>query len=184
MKIAIDIDDTLTNTKDNQLKLWKEYITKYPDPNYSEELPHNINEFDAGAYIDKFWELYRYHLSFGSTYKQDASTIIDKLKSDGHELCIVTSRPDSGYDDLKGRIKKALKENEIHIDTIHTDARDKGSYCKEHNFDLLIDDNIKQIESAKSHGLQAILFNDIKTYQGPQTTTWKELYNIIKELNK
>jgi FMN phosphatase YigB (HAD superfamily) len=184
MKIAIDIDDTLTNTKDNQLKLWKEYIAKYPNPNYSEELPHNINEFDAGEYIDEFWKINRYHLSFESTYKQDTSQIIDKLKSDGHELCIVTSRPDSGYDDLKGRIEKALKENEIHIDTIYTDARDKGSYCKEHNFDLLIDDNIKQIESAKAHGLQAILFNENDSYKGLQTTTWKELYNMIKELNK
>ena len=184
MKIAIDIDDTLTNTRENQLKLWKEYITNYPNPNYSEELPHNINEFDAGAYIDKFWELYRYKLSFESTYKQDVSTIIDKLRNEGHELCIVTSRPDSGYDDLKGRIEKGLKNNNVHIDTIHTDARDKGSYCKEHGFDLLIDDNIKQIESAKNHGLKAILFNENKSYNGLQTTTWKELYNMIKELNK
>lgn len=182
MKIAIDIDDTLTNTKDNQIKLWKEYVKTNPNPNYSEELPLNINEFDAGEYISIFWNTYREQLSFESTYKQDASTIIDKLINDGHELCIVTSRPDSRYKNLKDRIKKALIENEIHIDTIHTDARDKGSYCKEHNFDLLIDDNIKQIESAKAHGLQAILFNDIKSYQGLKTTTWKELYNIIKEL--
>lgn len=184
MKIAIDIDDTLTNTKDNQIKLWKEYITNNPNPNYTEELPYNINEFDAGEYISIFWDTYREQLSFASTYKQDASTIIDKLKKDGHELCIVTSRPDSRYKNLKERITKSLKENEIHIDTIHTDARDKGSYCNEHNFDLLIDDNIKQIKSAKSHGLQAILFNEDKTYNGLQTTTWKELYNIIKELNK
>ena len=182
MKIAIDIDDTLTNTRENQLKLWKEFVKNNPNPNYSEELPHNINEFDAGEYIDEFWKINRYHLSFESTYKQDASQIIDKLKEDGHELCIVTSRPDSGYDDLKGRIEKGLKANEIHIDTIYTDARDKGSYCKEHNFDLLIDDNIRQIESAKSHGIQAILFNELKSYNGLQTTTWKVLYNIIKEL--
>ena len=106
MKIAIDIDDTLTNTRDNQKRLWKEYINNYPNNDYNEELPYNINEFDAGEYIDKFWELYRYKLSFEATYKQDASTIINKLKEDGHDLCIVTARPDSGYDDLKGRIKK------------------------------------------------------------------------------
>lgn len=184
MKIAIDIDDTLTNTKDNQIILWKEYINKNPNPNYNEELPHNINEFDAGPYIDKFWELYRYKISFESTYKQDTSTIIDKLKKDGHKLCIVTSRPESGYDNLKDCIIKSLRENNIIIDELHTDARDKGLYCKKHNFDLLIDDNIKQIESAKSHGLQAILFNKNDSYNGLQTNTWKELYNMIKELNK
>ena len=182
MKIAIDIDDTLTNTKANQIKLWKEYYNKQPKAGFSEQIPSDINEFDADEYIGIFWNTYREQLSFNSTYKEDASIIIDKLKNDGHELCIVTSRPDSGYDDLKGRIEKALKENEIHIDTIHTDARDKGSYCKEHNFDLLIDDNIKQIQSAKNNGLKGILFNEIKDYEGLQTNNWKDLYNIIKEL--
>ena len=46
MKIAIDIDDTLTNTRDNQLRLWKEYITKYPNPNYTEELYNMIKELN------------------------------------------------------------------------------------------------------------------------------------------
>ena len=183
MKIAIDIDDTLTNTKDNQTKLWKEYIKKYPNPNYNEELPYNINEFDAGEYISDFWDLNREKLSFESTYKKDVTEIIDKLKEDGHELAIVTSRPDERYTNLKERIAKAIKENNIHIETIHTNARDKGSYCKEHHFDLLIDDNINQINSATKHGLKAILFNENKEYTGLQTTTWKELYNIIKELN-
>lgn len=182
MKIAIDIDDTLTNTKDNQIKLWKEYYNKQPKVGFSEQLPSDINEFDADEYIGIFWNTYREQLSFNSTYKKDASTIIDKLKSDGHELCIVTSRPDDRYENLKEKITTALKENNIHIDTIHTNARDKGSYCKEHNFDLLIDDNIKQIQSAKNNGLKGILFNEIKDYEGLQTNNWKDLYNIIKEL--
>lgn len=183
MKIAIDIDDTLTNTKENQLNLWKEYIVKYPNPNYNEELPHNINEFDAEEYIDNFWELYRYTLSFESTYKQDASNIIDKLKNDGHELCIVTSRPDTKYNNLKANIIKGLKDNNIHIDSIYTNAKDKGQFCKKHGFDLLIDDSIKQILSAQKNGLKAILFNKNNEYKGLQTTTWKDLYDIIKTLH-
>ena len=182
MKIAIDIDDTLTNTKENQIKLWKEFYNKNPKENYSEELPHNINEFDAGEYIGLFWDTYREQLSFNSTYKKDTSIIIDKLKEEGHELCIVTSRPDDRYENLKEKIAIALKEHNIHIETIHTNARDKGTYCKDHNFDLLIDDSIKQIQSAKNNGLKTILFNEIKDYEGLQTNNWKDLYNIIKEL--
>ena len=82
----------------------------------------------------------------------------------------------------KSKQHEEIKENNIHIDTIHTNARDKGSYCKEHNFDLLIDDNIKQIQSAKNNGLKGILFNENKDYEGLQTNNWKDLYNIIKEL--
>lgn len=183
MKIAIDIDDTLTNTKEHQLKLWEEYYNKNPKKGYSKELPNDINEFDVDKYLEIFWDTYREELSFNSSYKQDVSTIVDKLKKDGHELCIVTSRPDDRYENLIEKITKALKDNNIHIDTIYTNARDKGLFCKEHNFDLLIDDNIKQIISAEKHGVKAILFNESKDYYGLQTTTWKELYNIIKTLS-
>ncbi len=181
MKIAIDIDDTLTNTKDTQIRLWKEYIKNNPNPNYTEELPSNINEFDTGEYLSIFWDTYRDILSFESTYKQDASIIIDKLKAEGHELCIVTSRPDDRYTNLHERISKALKDNNIHIDTIYSNARDKGSFCKEHNFDLLIDDNIKQIESALNNGLKGILFN--KTDKDIlQVSSWQEIYEIINNM--
>lgn len=182
MKIAIDIDDTLTNTRKNQQKLWKKYYNNNPKEGFSEELPTDINEFDVDEYIGIFWDTYREELSFNSSYKKDASTIVDKLNNDGHELCIVTSRPNDRYKDLIPKIKKALKDNNININTIHTNAIDKGSYCKEHNFDLLIDDNIKQILSAQKNGLKTILFNKSREYKGLKTTTWKKIYDIIKTL--
>ena len=55
MKIAIDIDDTLTNTKDNQIKLWKEYYNKQPKVGFSEQLPSDINEFDADEYTRQLY---------------------------------------------------------------------------------------------------------------------------------
>ena len=182
MKIAIDIDDTLTDTKDNQIKLWKEYIHNNPNPNYTEELPNNINEFDAGEYINNFWDTYREELSFKSPYKKDVAAIINKLKDDRHELCIVTSRPDEKYVNLKNKIILSLKLNKINIDKVYTNVRIKGAYCKEHNFDLLIDDNLKQIENANTNGIKTILFNYNPQYKGLQTTSWKKIYNIIKEL--
>ncbi len=179
MKIAVDIDDTITNTKQEQIKLWKEYYINNPKPGYSEELPALINEW-GDEYINDFWDLNREHLSFHSPYKENVGLIIEKLRNDGHTVCIVTSRPKYKYDGLISRINKALIENNIEVDNIFTDAYDKGSFCKEHNFDLLIDDDIKHILSAQKHGLKAILFNNNSTYAGTQTTTWEELYDIIK----
>lgn len=181
MKIAVDIDDTLTNTRKEQIILWKEYYNNNPKEGYSESLPKKINEW-GDDYIQAFWDINREHLSFNSSYKEDIQEIVDKLKEDGHQVCIVTSRRRNKYTNLEEKIKKALKENNIHIDKIYTDAYDKGSFCKEHGFDLLIDDDIKHILSAQNHGLKAILFNENKEYTGLQTTTWKDLYNIIKTL--
>ncbi len=182
MKIAIDIDDTLTNTKENQIKLWKEYYNKNPKEGFSENLPKEINEFNIDEYIDIFWDTYREELSFNSSYKQDTSPIIKKLQDEGHKLCIVTSRPQNKYTNLITKIKKSLNENNIQINTIYTDILDKGIFCKQHNFDLLIDDSLNQILSANKNGLKTILFNQNIEYNGLQTTTWKELYTIIKTL--
>ncbi len=180
MKIAVDIDDTLTNTKEQQIIFWKEYVSIYPNSNYTEELPENINSFEAGEYISKFWDTYREQLSFESTYKKDAGKIISKLKTEGHELCIVTSRPKDFYTNLVPRIKDALKKNNIPIDTIYTDAREKGTFCKEHNFDLLIDDDIRHILKAKELGLKTILFNKTQ-HDVDQVSSWQEIYDIIKK---
>lgn len=182
MKIGIDIDDTLTNTKEYQEILWKEYYNNKPKKGFSAKLPEEINEFDVDEYIEIFWNTYRDQLSFNSSYKKDIPEIINKLKKDGHELCIVTSRPQDRYTNLIERIKDALKENNIKIDIIYTDVREKGTFCKENNIDLLIDDSLKHILSAQNNGLKAILFGENSKYNGLQTNTWKDLYNIIKTL--
>lgn len=181
MKIAIDIDDTLTNTKQQQIKLWKKYYNNNPHKDYSEKLPQNINEW-GDKYIEDFWDTYRELLSFNSSYKDNVSEVIDKLLQDGHQLYIVTSRPQYKYNNLISKIKKALNDNKIHIDNIYTDIYDKGKFCKDNKFDLLIDDDIKHIKSAQKNGIKTILFNEYKNYDGVQATTWKEVYKKIKML--
>ena len=73
MKIGIDIDDTLTNTKDEQIKYWKIYTEKKPHPKYTSELPDYINEFSDG--ID-FYNSFFYVINFSLT----GSTVIYILK--------------------------------------------------------------------------------------------------------
>lgn len=182
MKIAIDIDDTLTNTKDQQIILWKDYIKKNPNKNYTTEIPDNINSFDD-EYISKFWDTYREQLSFTSSFKENADIITNKLHKEGHKLCIVTSRPDSKYDNLKERLSIWFKENNIYVDEINTDIRDKALYCKNNKYDLIIDDSIHHIIEANKLGIKTILFNNIKTYDGKQANNWLDIYKIIKELD-
>ena len=183
MKIGIDIDDTLTNTKKEQIKYWKIYTKSNPHPTYTSKLPEHINEF-SDEYIDTFWDTYRKELTFHNNFKFKSAKIIDKLIEDGHELCIITSRPDSKYDTLHQLLKDWFKLNKINITEYHTSVMDKGIYIKENNIDLLIDDSLKHINSAKKLNKKCILFNNIKDYYGLQTDNWTDLYKIIKELSK
>ena len=177
MNIGIDIDDTLTNTKELQIKYWQEYFFKKPHSNYTKELPSNINDF-GDDYIGTFWDNYREAL-FAPPIKENASLIIKKLNQEGHQLCIITSRPDNKYPNLKKRILTWFQENDINITEINTNIRDKALFCKEHNIDLLIDDSITHIKNATEYNIKTILFNKIPQYKGLKTDNWLELYNII-----
>ena len=179
MTIGIDIDDTLTNTKDIQKIYWLKYYNSYPKEGYSSSIPSNINSF-GDDYIQKFWDIYREELTFTPTFKDNCSSIIKKLNKDGHTLCVITSRPDEKYNDLLGQTKKWFKENNIDIDIIYTNIRDKASFLVEKNIDMLIDDDINHINKALSLGKKAILFNRNNNFKGLQTTNWLDLYDKIK----
>ena len=109
MRIGIDIDDTLTNTIELQKSFWQEYHHNHPNDDYTDEIPKNINTFSF-KYIEDYWDIYREEL-FYPEFKENASLITNKLKKDGHELCVITSRPDYKYKDLHKRLEKWFKEN-------------------------------------------------------------------------
>lgn len=180
MKIGIDIDDTLTNTKAQQLIYWKKYVTEYPNKDYTEELPKHINEFGS-LYIQKFWDIYRHNLTFECTFKENASTILHKLIDEGHELQVITARQPEKYPDLKGKIATWFKENDIPINKINTGIREKAKFARVNNFDMIIDDNLEQCTKANELGIKAILFNHDDNYKGFQTTNWQEVYSYIKK---
>lgn len=179
MKIGIDIDDTLTNTKDIQLLYWQEYVTNHPKKGYDTNLPSTINDF-GDEYVQNFWDTYREELSFYSSFKENASLVLNNLKKAGHKLCIITSRPDEKYQNLHQRLKEWFAENNIPIDIIYTNIRDKGTFCKDNNIDLFIDDDLKHIIKANSYNIKTILFNQNNKYDGLQSTNWLEIENIIK----
>lgn len=182
MKIGIDIDDTITNTRDLQLKYWKEYVTKNPNGNYTEQLPTTINDF-GDDYVQLFWDIYREQLSFQATVKEQVDFVTRKLRNDGHTLCIVTSRPDYKYENLRERLDDLFNKNNIGIDIIYTDVRNKGQFCRDNSIDLLIDDDIKHINSALENNIKAILFNDREDFDGLHCNNWLELYEIITSMD-
>lgn len=182
MKIGIDIDDTLTNTKEKQIIYWKEFINNHPKEGYNEDLPESINRFED-KFVQVFWDTYREQLSFNLSFKEGASFYLNKLKEDGHILSVVTSRPDAKYENLHEKLHNWFNQNNIPIDILYTDVRNKGLFCKENNIDILIDDDIKHIEIAKELGVIPILFNDNNLYNGYKVTSWKELYSIIKDIS-
>lgn len=183
MKIGIDIDDTLVNTKEKQLIYWKEYVNNNPKDGYTEELPSTINYFDDN-YINIFWDTYRKHLAFEPTFKDNVSEVLHKLKDENHTLCIVTARREINCPNIKYKIKEWFKTNDIPIDIIYTDVDNKGKFCYDNNIDLFIDDDIKNITDANEHNIKTIMINNNSNYSGLQTDNWLEIYKIIDKMKE
>ena len=51
--------------------------------------------------------------------------------------------------------------------------------AQKYHIDLIIDDDLIQCQNALKLNLKAILFNKDSHFNGPQATTWQEVYEII-----
>ena len=179
MKIGLDLDDTIINTKEKLKIYWKEYYNSNPNKDYTSEVPDNINFFGY-KYIEDFWNLYREEL-FYADIKKDASLIINKLQKEGYYLGLITSRPKEKYNNLINRIEEMLNKENIYLDEIITNIKNKADFLNNSDYDLLVDDSIINIESSLKIGKKAILFNKTNNNRIKHTTSWKYLYKIIKE---
>ena len=179
MKIGLDLDDTIIDTKEKLKIYWKKYYNEYPNKEYSEELPYNINFFGY-QYIEDFWNLYREEL-FYAKIKKDCSMIINKLQKEGYFIGLITSRPKEKYNNLIKRLEAFLNDNNIYLDEINTNIKNKSIFMKNSDYDILIDDSIIHVSETLKTGKKAILFNKYNNNDIKHTTNWKELYKIIKE---
>ena len=124
--------------------------------------------------------LYREDL-FYTSFKKDSSKIVNKLQKEGHYIGLITSRPSERYYNLEPRLKEMLAKENIFLDEIITCVQNKADFTKNNDYGLLIDDSIIHVESALKIGKKAILFNEYNSDNIKHTTSWKELYEIIKE---
>ncbi len=158
MRIGIDIDGVLTNIERFQL----EYGSKYFYEKY------NIQIIDSKAYYSKdvfgvsqeddvnFWKTHFRKYMKNDNPRTFASEIIKKLKEEGNEIYIITSRIDDCdnfeilVDEMQSITIEWLKKNNIQYDKIIWAKGSKVPYCIDNNIDVMIEDNginIKEISS-------------------------------------
>lgn len=173
MRIGIDIDDTITDTRSRQLIYWKKYFNENPKDGYTEELPEKINDF-GDEYIDRFWDEYRSLMNENPIFIKDSIDTINKLHDLGFEIHIVTARRKEHHPNLE----KLFIDNNILIDKLSTDIMEKGIHCKENNISLLIDDNYTNCVNALNSNIDVICFgNNYKEFNC--LYNWNDVYNYI-----
>lgn len=193
MNIGIDIDDTISNSfetifADSQkfdIELGNSGETKQYgkilDHNQIETLyPHWTNE-----QIDLFWDTYFIKVLTKAKPKDYATEVLKKLKEDGNNIIIITSR----YEDAEGKTeietytRKWLDKNGIVYDKLILGAQDKLLVAKENNIDLFIDDSIKHCRNVQSGNIKTFLYTSVCN-QGVETPDLERVYSWIQIYNK
>lgn len=192
MRIGIDIDGVLTDYERFIADYGAKYCIEHKIPFAIE--PEHYEESKVFGWTEeqttKFWNEYLVYYASDYPAREFASEVIQKLKEEGHEIYIVTSRNEYGLPDeyvgkMKTLVEEWLKKNKIAYDRIIYTEGSKLKYCVGNYIELMIEDCAKQIEEI---GTQIpVLCFDSKYNQnakGKNVTriySWYDVYQKIKQ---
>lgn len=185
MKIGIDIDDTMTDTFDYLMPYIAEFFEV--DINYLKD--NNISYSNLPEKMKKrgleFGKKYYDKVIPNTPFKPKVAEYIDKIKTLGHEIIVITARDKTLYTDEYKTTIEELNKNKINYDKLICDF-DKAKICKNEKIDLFIDDSIVNCEKVSNLGIETILFNSKSNIKNKTTLyrvdTWKEIYEKIDTL--
>lgn len=143
MRIGIDIDNTITNT----LPILKKYCREYNDKVVKRNLQmhedgvasYNLYDWTEKENFD-FCIKYLEEVVLQADLKENAKEIIQKLKDEGHNINIISSRAVPMFKTPYETTEKFLKEKGIVYDKLLVGKIEKKSSCIENKLDVLIED--------------------------------------------
>ena len=184
MTIGIDIDDTITKTAEYLMPYMAEYFSMDLDylnnNNYNyiifpEEIKGREAEFGKEVYEKVLLDV---------ELKDNVREIINKLKSEGNRIVIITARTNKFYSDAYLFTSKQLEKLGIKYDKLIC-SHDKRSACIEEKVNLFIDDSVDNVTSVSEVVDNVLLFNSKlnKTMdcKFKRVNTWEDIYNFYLE---
>lgn len=110
--------------------------------------------------------------------------VINKLRSKGSEIYIITARAKEFHDDPYNLSKGWLDKNNIIYDKLIVNAIDKVKICKEEKIDVFLDDQLHNCIALSNAGITAIRISKDKKDYGNIVTleNWKSIYKYINKM--
>lgn len=199
MNIGIDIDDTIsnsfesvfTNAQKSDIEFGnsgdpKQY-GKIADNNYIETMYPEWSKEQT----DLFWERYFIDMLTIATPKDEVAEILKKLKQEGNNIIIITSRYEFEEDShlVQNYTQKWLEKNNIVYDKLVMNAQNKLNASKENDVEMFIDDSVAHCRNVQSCGIitflytstcnQAVEANDLQ-----RVYSWPQIYDKYKKIRQ
>lgn len=177
MNIAIDIDDTLTDSFDYFLPFVAEYFGA--DENELRSKGISYSTLPEAWKIDEigFCKTYFDHVVVDTPFKPDAAVGVRRLRERGHRIVIITGRTADFYTDPYKTTEEELAKGGIVYDKLIC-TLDKAGACLAEDISVLIDDLPANCAAVAKSGIVAIVFNskgnqNMKT-EFPRVSDWSE----------
>ena len=186
MNIAIDIDDTITDTY--------EYMLPLVAINYNLDLKKLWSNKPSYKELSKSLPSYKsfvknnFHvLANVVSIKEDAIKILKKLRSEGHKIILISARNTEEYGNPYKLTYDFLVSRGIPFDKLITNVANKGLQCASEGIDVFLDDNTKNCRSAMKYNINTYQFKS--NFSAPEdkiqrVNSWEDFYNIISNLSK
>lgn len=191
MKIGIDIDNTITDT----LPVLKEYCKRYNDTVVKRNLQmhedgvasYNLYDWTQEENMD-FCIRYLEEVVLQAEVKENAREIIERLKNEGHNINIISSRAVPMFKTPYETTEKFLREKGIVYDKLLVGRIEKKSSCIENELDVLIEDEPQYI-TQMSEFMPVIVFDAVYNKQCIgnniiRVHDWNAVYSNIKKMEK
>lgn len=196
MKIGIDIDDTTFLTV--------KAMIKYADKFEEERVGKITNKDSFGLIKNRYyleslygWDKETKFAFFDKYYKNvleectmlpNANKVIQKLKKEGNSIHFITARLMNIKNcDTETITKESLENFNIPYDSLDLHIRDKLTFCKENEIDVMIEDSYETCKELVDNGIQSILMTtkmncDIETKEIARVNNWDEIYQEIRKI--
>ena len=191
MRIGIDIDNCISNFDDVLLEEYLKHDKELRNAGIINDKPYHITVgmFDwSKKENDEFYYNNIQRIAMSLKPLNNAKEVIDKLKADGNEIYIITSRDNGEYINPEKMTREWLEKYDIYFDKlILTGRHEKGPACKENNIDIMIEDSIKNCEDIENNGVKCYIMNtryNQEESRFERVKTWKEIYLKISKLYK
>ena len=194
MNIGIDIDGILTDFHTWILDYGSKYFYEKDIPVSFKLDSYKINDLfnlEDECYKDFWRDMFFVYLNTAYV-RTFASEVINKLKLEGNNIYIITSRNASdsslvSREELEISTKSWLEKNGIFYDSIHYAKESKVPIIESLNIDVMIDDQMDNIEPISklipvicmhtAYNADANIDNLYRCY------SWYDIYKTIKEIN-
>lgn len=163
MKIGVDFDGVILDSE-KHLKFYADYYSHFELG--GRKRIHNDSVIQQDCFdwtqkeIDVFFTKYFALATKTAPFICGAKEILQKLKSEGHKLYLITNRTVNTIDEVS-MAKERLNELNIEFDGYSFENGNKPERCKKLGIDIMIDDTSENVKAFIGTNIKVLHFRDV-----------------------